>query len=90
MCEHEQKELVEINSRQCSIDKCLAPIVIALNNSGIKTVASCCGHGYIPGRITLRDGRELVVMDSKQCNSFFDLFTTTIHGEKIKEIEEEN
>ena len=43
------------------IDSCIAPIVLALNDAGIETVASCCGHGKIDGSIVLRDGRELVI-----------------------------
>lgn len=31
-------ELVEV-------DSCIAPIVAALNDGGIPTVGSCCGHG---------------------------------------------
>lgn len=43
------------------IDACIAPIVRALNEAGIRTVASCCGHGKGPGNIALADGRELVI-----------------------------
>jgi hypothetical protein len=42
-------------------DPCIAPIVKALNAGGLPTVASCCGHGNIPGIITLGDGRHLVI-----------------------------
>ena len=42
-------------------DPCLAPLVRALNEGGINTVASCCGHGRRPGNIALADGRELVI-----------------------------
>lgn len=54
-------------------DPCLAPIVRALNASdlpriptkdgpdGIATVVSCCGHGKALPRITLADGREIVI-----------------------------
>ena len=48
------------------IDLCIAPIVAALNRSGIHTEASCCGHGRMPGRISLRDGRELIVAKNYQ------------------------
>jgi len=48
------------------IDLCIAPIVAALNRSGIHTEASCCGHGKIPGRISLRDGRELIIAQNYQ------------------------
>ena len=43
------------------IDPCIAPLINALNNGGIRTVASCCGHGRRPGNIALTDGRELVI-----------------------------
>jgi len=43
------------------IDRCLAPIVQALNVAGIFTANSCCGHGTGPGSILLHDGRELTI-----------------------------
>jgi hypothetical protein len=42
-------------------DPCIAPLVAALNDAGIPTIASCCGHGHRPGIITLADGRELLI-----------------------------
>lgn len=44
------------------IDSCIAPIVRALNDAGVTTVASCCGHGKRPGNIALSDGREIVIV----------------------------
>jgi len=44
------------------IDPCLNNIIKALNDSGIKTIASCCGHGRQPGSIILGDGRELIIV----------------------------
>jgi hypothetical protein len=43
-------------------DPCIAPLVKALNEGGIPTVASCCGHGKRPGKIALADGRELFIL----------------------------
>lgn len=43
-------------------DPCIAPLVQALNDGGLPTVASCCGHGRRPANVALADGRELVVM----------------------------
>ena len=43
------------------IDYCIAPIVQALNDAGIATIASCCGHGKVDGSIILADSRELLV-----------------------------
>jgi hypothetical protein len=45
--------------RVCGIDKCIAPIVKALQAGGINMLGSCCGHGKGPGEITLRDGRTI-------------------------------
>lgn len=44
----------------------IADIVRALNDAGITTVASCSGHGLKPGIITLSDGRELIVCESRE------------------------
>jgi hypothetical protein len=45
------------------IDACIYDLVKALNDGGIPTDASCCGHGRTVGIISLRDGRELIVTD---------------------------
>jgi len=45
-----------------SVDPCIAPLVQALNDSGFKTEASCCGHKKMPGSIILEDGRELFIV----------------------------
>ncbi len=41
------------------VDTCIAPIVQALNNAGVYTANSCCGHGHGHGTIHLHDGRIL-------------------------------
>lgn len=48
------------------IDSCIAPIVKALNDAGITTIQSCCGHGKGDGRIDLEDGRVLIVKPSNK------------------------
>lgn len=42
-------------------DPCLVPLVKALNDAGMPTVASCCGHGRRPPQVALADGREVIV-----------------------------
>lgn len=44
-----------------AIDSCIAPIVKALNDAEVFTLASCCGHGKGGGSIILWDDRELVL-----------------------------
>lgn len=43
------------------VDTCIAPIVMALNDAGIRTSQSCCGHGKTDGSISLWDGREIII-----------------------------
>lgn len=43
------------------IDACIADLVKALNDGGVPTRCSCCGHGKGQGRIDLVDGRVLLV-----------------------------
>lgn len=45
------------------IDSCIAPIVKALNDGGVMTRNSCCGHGRGAGKIDLVDGRTLMVVE---------------------------
>lgn len=47
------------------VDACIAPIVDALNQAGVLTAASCCGHGKGPGEIPLQDGRVVTITDPK-------------------------
>lgn len=61
MCEQGNTILVKANGAQRDIDRCIAPLVSALNEAGIATVACCCGHGIRPGSIALADGRELII-----------------------------
>lgn len=44
------------------VDPCIGRLVRAINNAGIQTVASCCGHGARPASIALEDGREILIM----------------------------
>jgi hypothetical protein len=44
------------------IDKCIAPLVKALEKGNVKMSASCCGHNKGDGRIDLQDGRVLIIL----------------------------
>lgn len=50
-------------------DPCLEEIVQVLNDGGLPTIASCCGHGVNPGRITLHDGREFLLFPNFDATS---------------------
>jgi hypothetical protein len=49
--------------KKVGIDKCIAPFVQMLNDNGMSTIASCCGHGKQPGNIILADEREIFIVD---------------------------
>lgn len=44
-------------------DPCLVPLVRALNAGGVRTIASCCGHGTHAGGVALADGRWLLIAE---------------------------
>ena len=64
-CSHcgERSVLMRVpgGTREHPIDPCLAPIVKALNDGGVFTAATCCGHGDGMGNIWLDDGRVLAL-----------------------------
>lgn len=75
-------ELLTINGKLVEVDTEIAPIVAALNAAGVETVASCCGHGFRPGLIALRDGREIIIArDHDEARMIDRLFLLDINGE---------
>lgn len=42
-----------------SVDRCLAPLIKALNDRGLYTSGCCCGHSKGPGDIRFHDGQVL-------------------------------
>lgn len=67
---HTGKERIKM----AGVDSCIAPIVKILNDNGILTDASCCGHGKMFGSIILADGRELLILPDRE---------TTLRMEKV-------
>jgi hypothetical protein len=63
------------------VDQCIAPVVEALNSWGIRTVASCCGHGQRPGNIALADGRELIIAADFETGREIDAAFPSINGD---------
>lgn len=62
-------------------DPCIAPVVMALNDAGIETVSSCCGHSHRPGVIGLKDGRVLMLLSGFEDYQRAEaLWTTDING----------
>lgn len=49
--------------KKVGIDSCIAPLVRALQRAGIDMRDACCGHRKRNGRISLQDGRVLIIED---------------------------
>lgn len=66
MCNHNPREAaMTVIGPGVWCDPCLVPLVRALNEGGVPTIASCCGHGDRPGNIVLADKRELFIMPDR-------------------------
>lgn len=46
----------------CAIDRCLAPLILALQAAGIGTEGCCCGHGKYDGTVCFENGIRLIVV----------------------------
>ena len=73
MCDHSNREEAMIavergpdGTPTVWCDPCLAGLIQTLNDGGVRTIASCCGHGRRPGRVSLADGRQLFILDEAQ------------------------
>ena len=54
-------------------DPCIAPLVRALNTNGLRTAASCCGHGKQPPTVILDDGRWVVLIEREHVDGVLDV-----------------
>ncbi len=50
-----------------AVDNCISGLVQLLNNHGVHTLNSCCGHGTQPGEIWIeQDGKEIILKLNKK------------------------
>lgn len=59
-------------------DPCIEPFLRALNAAGLRTLASCCGHGTHASTIALADGKWLAIFPNR--DSLPDLPLTPLHN----------
>ncbi len=88
MCEHGDTVRLFLG-QPVGVDRCIVPLVKALNSARLRTIASCCGHGYRPGVIALSDGRELLICKDYETARLADSVFPDIHGQKPKEYRDE-
>jgi hypothetical protein len=68
MCKWGITKKLFLNGRIRNIDSCIYNMVKMFNDNGYKTVACCCGHGKQPPRISLKDGREILIFNFNTAN----------------------
>lgn len=79
--EEKQLSVWDADGNTVGVDPCIAGLVRLLNRAGIRTVASCCGHGFRPGNIVFEDGRELIIARSfSEARRIDRLFQQDING----------
>lgn len=69
-----------LSGKTISVDIEISELVQFLNDNGYETIASCCGHGFQPPRISLKDKRELVLLTFDMAQKIDKLFPG-INGE---------
>lgn len=81
----------EDRMKKVGIDACIAPLVKALNDAGITTVASCCGHGKTPPTIALASTepphaeRWIVILSREEMERVINEYGVDIHGDPLPE-----
>ena len=84
-CHHDREGKMVAVGGNAFCDPCIAPIVSALNAAGIRTVASCCGHGFRPGWIALIGGRSLILARSQEETAAIQrMFPVDINGDRME------
>jgi len=67
MCVKGDMEALDIQTtkgkQRILVDSCITPYVKALNDAGLETTGSCCGHGKRGGYIVLKNGKFLTISD---------------------------
>ena len=63
---HVATSLKDSKGRTVYVDKCLKDAVENLNAQGLKTIASCCGHGEIQPIITIELTKYKIMEKIKQ------------------------
>lgn len=78
-CDHgdvvNQEVLAPENRRyDVDIDRCLSPIVKALNDAGISTISSCCNHHKTPWGYILLEDRLILISEQSDSHTAYNLY----------------
>jgi len=69
MCNDRNKIKVEIKGKFVRIDRCIAKLIIKLNEDiGMTTYGSCCGHGRYPMTIIVASSPKKIGLKHEFCS----------------------
>ena len=71
------------------VDSCIAPLVQMLNDYGIKTIASCCGHGKVEHSRIILDARSVQILPRDDGSQSVHLVMAYMHTNNIDILENE-
>jgi len=64
MCHKRNKGTAKIGNRIVKVDKCMALLIVLLNqNPIVKTLSCCCGHGKYPPSIVINLGESKIPLE---------------------------
>ena len=62
MCKQGDTKILTLpNKKEVSVDSCIYYLLKILNENYKSTIASCCGHGKQPTRISFADHTEIFI-----------------------------
>lgn len=62
------------NGKEINVDECIHELVQAINDAGILTLNSCCGHSVIPVSIILETGLHMIIATHDQAQIIYKQF----------------
>lgn len=65
-------------SHVVEIDYCVARLVAALEAGGLRSIASCCGHGKMPPTVLLEDRTYVVLLTEEEAIDAMKRYTRNI------------
>lgn len=64
MCMKRSTVLRRIAGKDMRLDPCIVPLIQVLNDDGIKTLGSCCGHEKYEPTVVATDGKRIYEVGS--------------------------
>lgn len=84
LCGEKQKSIILKNGKSIKVDSCISNIIKILNDNGMETHSSCCGHGKT-GFIIFNNGLHFPLCSQNSDNlrrtPHFDNKSAGKHGE---------